>query len=105
MPSAESKCHLFAWIGRTDLKAAAGDPEAGIGPIAQAVLAEPYQAIHLLSDFSAADTKVYIKWLSNQTAADIQSYPSKLSSPTNFGEIYEAATTVLDQLKANKKQL
>ena len=97
--------HLFAWVGRTDLKAAAGDPDAGSGPIAQAVLAEPYKTIHLLSDFSSAETKDYVKWLSDQTTAGVQSYPSKLSSPTNFGEIYEAVTAVLDRLQAIKKEL
>lgn len=105
MPATEGERHLLAWIGRTDLKAAAGDPDAGSGPIAQAVLAEPYKAIHLLSDFSAAETKAYVKWLSDQTTAGVQSYPSKLSSPTNFGEIYEAVTTVLDRLQAIKNQL
>lgn len=105
MPATEAECHLFAWIGRTDLKAAAGDPDAGSGPIAQAVLAEPYKTIHLLSDFSAAETKGYVKWLSDQTTAGVQSYPSKLSSPTNFGEIYEAVTATLDRLQAIKKQL
>ena len=86
MPTTEAERHLLAWIGRTDLKAAAGDPEAGSGPIAQAVLAEPYQAIHLLSDFSAEETKGYVKWLSSQTNAKVQPYPSKLSSPTNLGK-------------------
>jgi hypothetical protein len=105
MPATEVECHLFAWIGRTDLKAAAGDPDAGSGPIAQAVLAEPYKAIHLLSDFSALETQVYVNWLSDQTTAGVQSYPSKLSTPTNFGEIYEAVTAVLDRLQAIKKQL
>lgn len=105
MPATEAEHHLFAWIGRTDLKAAAGDPEAGSGPIAQAVLAEPYKTIHLLSDFSSAETKHYVKWLVGQTTAEVQAYPSKLSSPTNFGEIYEAVTAVLDRLQAIKKQL
>lgn len=105
MPAAKADRHLLAWIGRTDLKAADGDPNAGSGPIAQAVLAEPYKAIHLLSDFSASETNGYVQWLSEQTTAGVHSYPSRLSSPTNFGEIYEAVTAVLDRLEAIKKQL
>lgn len=105
MPTIETERHLFAWIGRTDLKAAAGDPEAGSGPIAQAVLADSYKAIHLLSDFPAADTRVYEKWLSDQTTAGVQTHTATLSSPTNFGEIYEAVTAVLTRLRATKNQL
>jgi transcriptional regulator with PAS, ATPase and Fis domain len=105
MSPSETERHLFAWIGRTDLKAVAGDPEAGSGPIAQAVLAESYKAIHLLSDFSAADTKAYVKWLSDQSSAGVHAHTAALSSPTNFGEIYEAVTAVLTKLHATKNQL
>jgi transcriptional regulator with PAS, ATPase and Fis domain len=86
---------LFAWIGRTDLKAAAGDSDAGIGPIAQGALAESYDGIHLLSDFSGGESKAYIKWLAGQTSATIQLHTVKLSSPINFGEIYEGVVDVL----------
>ena len=103
MPTIDAEQHLLAWIGYTDLKAAAGDPKAGRGPIAQAVLAESYTSIHLLSDLSPQETKKYVKWLSDQTTAEVCSYPSQLSSPTNFGEIYEAATAVLKQLQAIEK--
>jgi len=34
MPDIKAERDPLAWIGRTDLKAAAGDPEAGGGPIA-----------------------------------------------------------------------
>jgi transcriptional regulator with PAS, ATPase and Fis domain len=103
MPTTEAERHLFAWIGRADLRAATGDPDTGRGPIAQALMAEPYKTIHLLSDFSALETKGFVKWLDDQTTAEICFYPSKLSSPTNFGEIYEAVTAVLDKLQATKQ--
>jgi sigma54-dependent transcription regulator len=89
---------LVAWIGRTDIKAASGEPEAGLGPIAQAVGAHRYQAVHLLCDFSAAESKAFFKWISTQTEAKIHLHTVKLSSPINFGEIYERAIAVLGEI-------
>ena len=86
---------LVAWIGRADLKASVGDAGAGLGPIAQAVHAEPYEAVHLLADFAPAETGRFRKWLAKQTNAKIQLHPVKLSSPINFGEIYEGVVEVL----------
>lgn len=105
MSLSNTKHHLFAWIGRTDLKAAAGDPEAGIGPIAQAVVIGAYASVHLLSDFVTSETKAYAKWLSDQTSTEIHTHEAKLSSPTNFGEIYEAVTATLEKSQAAGKPL
>ena len=89
---------LVAWIGRTDLKAASGDPDSGLGPIAQAVVAGQYQSIELLSNFAAQDGEIFREWLGRQTDAGIQIRPVKLSSPIDFGEIYQHAVAVLDQI-------
>ena len=86
---------LVAWIGRADLKASTGDPAAGLGPIGQAVSAEAYKAVHLLADFTPTETGSFKKWLAKQTDAKIQLHPVKLSSPINFGEIYESVVEVL----------
>ncbi len=86
---------LVAWIGKTDLKAAAGESEAGVGPIAQGVHADNYDEIHLLSDFSASESAPFIKWLSSRTTATIHLYAAKLTSPINFGEIYERVIEVM----------
>ncbi len=89
---------LVAWMGRTDLKAATGDPEAGLGPILQGVQAGSYDAIYLLSDFPAAESKSYIKWLASRTSAAIHLRSVKLTSPINFGEIYEHVVEVLNPI-------
>ena len=89
---------LVAWIGRTDLKAEQGDPAAGIGPICQAIRSYPYGAIHLLSNFEPSDARLFVKWLEGEVRLRIQLHSVKLSSPTNFGEIYQCAVTVLNQL-------
>jgi len=96
---------LVAWIGRTDLKAAAGELDAGVGPIAQGVLAGSYDAIYLLSDFPAAEAKSYIKWLASRTGAAIHLHAVKLTSPINFGEIYEHVVEVLEAIDRRGTQL
>lgn len=96
---------LVAWMGRTDLRAAAGEAEAGLGPIAQAVQADRYDAIYLLSDFAAAESKAYIKWLTSRTDATIHLRTAKLTSPINFGEIYERVLEVLETIDKHGTQL
>ena len=80
---------LVAWIGRTDLRAAAGESDVGLGPVAQGVQAGNYDAIYLLCDFPAAESKSYVNWLTSRTGAKIHLRSVKLTSPIDFGEIYE----------------
>ena len=91
---------LVAWVGRTDLKAGRGDAAVGPGPICQAAQAYSYSSIHLLSDFDPGEAKSFMKWLEGKVSAKIQLHLVKLSSPTNFGEIYQGVVAVLNQLKA-----
>jgi hypothetical protein len=58
---------LVSWIGQTDLNAAAGQPEAGIGPIAQTVAFKPFSRLVLLSDYSADRTQLYLDWRRQHT--------------------------------------
>ncbi len=96
---------LITWIGRTDLKAAAGEPEAGQGPISQGVRAGCYDAVHLLSDFSADESNTYVKWLIPQTTATIHLHTAKLSSPIDFAEIYECVVEVLETIDRRSTRL
>ncbi|MEW6490797.1 MAG: AAA family ATPase, partial [Thermodesulfobacteriota bacterium] len=82
---------LVCWIGNTDLKAAVGDPAAGLGPIGRAVAARPFDAVHLLSDYPDSRSAPYAVWLRTQTSAPVRVRAEPLSGPTRFGEIYEAA--------------
>ena len=45
---------LFCWLGATNLKAAAGETDAGLGPVAQAVEARPYGEVLLLNNWKKA---------------------------------------------------
>jgi len=89
---------LLAWIGRTDLNAVKGVPEAGIGPIGQAVTARTYDAVSLLSDYGDTETKGYVKWLKRQGVPTISVRRVKLSNPINFEEIYPSAVAAVEDV-------
>jgi transcriptional regulator with PAS, ATPase and Fis domain len=82
---------LLAWIGHADLKAAAGGA-GGVGPIANAVQALEFDRLSLLSNYSESDTRTYVKWISKRTKAVVAPRIAPLTSPTDFGEIYLAAS-------------
>ncbi len=89
---------LIAWIGNTDIKAARGEIQSGAGPIAEAAKTREFDEIHLLSDHKPAESKVFADWLKQQCGVEAKVWSKKLSGPTRFGEIYEAATEVLQAL-------
>lgn len=76
---------LVSWIGHANLKAAQGDPGAGLGPIAQAVAFKPFARIVLLSDAPIDRTQGYRDWLQARTEAVLELRPVTLPSPTHFG--------------------
>ena len=96
---------LVTWIGRTDLRAASGDQEVGPGPIAQAVHSGRYQVVHLISDFPLGDTKIFTKWIASQGEIKVCLHTVKLSSPINFGEIYERVVEILETIGKPTAQL
>ena len=83
---------LVAWIGRTDLRAPTESEAIGLGPIAQAVDARELDELWLLlADYPKSDVASYLKWLRGRSSTRLEVLPEKLSGPTQFGEIYEAA--------------
>ena len=86
---------LICWLGATDLKAASNSEEVGIGPVAQAVIAKTYDEIALISNYGKDRSLPYIKWLQDKTTVKISAYYESLTSPTNFGEIYQAASRIV----------
>ncbi|HPM51622.1 MAG TPA: sigma-54 dependent transcriptional regulator [Rhodoglobus sp.] len=63
-----------------------------MGPIAQALDARTFDEVVLVSDYPEAEVKAFLGWLKQRTSTSIDASFVKLSGPTNFGEIYEAAT-------------
>jgi len=88
---------LLCWVGKTDLNAAAGEV-AGLGPIAMAATVRNFDEIHLLSNYEKKASAGYVKWLGGHTQAAIQHRFVTLTSPMNYGEIYEAAVDTLLEL-------
>jgi DNA-binding NtrC family response regulator len=88
---------LVSWIGITDLRAAEGHPDSGLGPIGQAVAARSFDRIMLLADLPKPRVQGYVSWLKQHTSAGISLNLVKLSGPTDFGEIYEAAAGVISR--------
>jgi DNA-binding NtrC family response regulator len=82
---------LVAWLGRTDLRAPTEGPVVGLGPIAQALDARPFDEAFLLSDYDESLVTPYLSWLQGRTKTRVEVVPERLTGPTNFGEIYEAA--------------
>jgi len=83
---------LICWLGATDLKASSENEKVGLGPIAQASKSRGYDEIALISNYGKGPTAPYIKWLQEKTPAKITVHYESLSSPTNFGEIYQTAS-------------
>lgn len=81
---------LVTWLGMTDLRAAEGTAEAGLGPIGQAVAWEPFDEVHIISDLGPERTDPYLRWLEARTRK-VELHVTKLTRPTAFGEIYESA--------------
>jgi DNA-binding NtrC family response regulator len=89
---------LISWIGNTDLRAPEEEDRIGVGPIVQACLARQFDRVVLLSDYPAERIADYLKWLKKRIDYPIETHFKPLSGPTNFGEIYEAARTVVAEV-------
>ena len=88
---------LISWIGKADLQAPEKEQLVGKGPIAQALSTRPYDTAVLISDYSKAVVAPFLNWLQPQTKAALTVHYEPLSSPTNFGQIYEAAVRVVTE--------
>jgi len=96
---------LVCWLGMADIRASrgeAGPPKGrgGPGPIASAVGARGYSEIVVLSDQPKGTNSAYGSWLEARGAPPVRFVPAKLTSPTNFGEIYQAAVAAIGDLIA-----
>ena len=81
----------MSWIGVTDLRAVEEGAAIGLGPIAQALRARSFDQAVLVSDFPAPKFQPYVRWLSGVTKTPLDVVPERLSGPTHFGDIYQAA--------------
>jgi DNA-binding NtrC family response regulator len=90
---------LLTWIGNTDLRAPRGQEAVGLGPIAQACAQREFTRVILLTDYPEDEIAEYRKWLKKRVSCPIEVAFVSLTSPTNFGEIYEFAREVASKAK------
>jgi DNA-binding NtrC family response regulator len=93
---------LLAWIGNTDLRAPEHEAEVGLGPIAQAVEDRSFAELWLLANHALAEVQPYLEWLKARTPAPVFLRPEPLSSPTDFGEIYEASVRACEAARRGR---
>lgn len=91
---------LITWIGRTDLRARTETEVVGLGPIAQAVLVRQFDVAYLMTDYPEIEVTQYRQWLGAQTTTRLEVVVEKLTGPTNFKEIYEAAVRTCERATA-----
>jgi transcriptional regulator with PAS, ATPase and Fis domain len=78
---------LLAWIGLADLRGAESD---GSGPIAQALAERAFDYVVLLNNFPVERVAPFERWLKKKTKATLTVRSYALSSPTDYGDIYNA---------------
>lgn len=96
--------YLVCWIGRTDLRAVDESGEVGIGPIAQAAETQQYDVLCLISDYPKTEVQPYIEWLKKRFNKAVEVFQTALTSPTDYGEIYQAAVRVVSGIAALRKE-
>jgi len=89
---------LVSWIGNTDLRAPREEAAVGIGPIAQACVTRNFACVVLLTDYPKEKITEYRTWLKDKVNCPLEVHFCRLSGPTNFGDIYEAAREVLTEV-------
>lgn len=94
------KKYLCAWLGNTDLRALGEEAFIGLGPVAQAVTNRAFDCLVLLSNYSKEQVEGYLDWLKTKKDIPVTVRFVQLISPTDFGEIYQAARSALDGIRS-----
>jgi len=98
-PMQRAPLQLVAWIGRQDLDGVAHDPATG--PIVDFLRAHPATKALLLSDWPKDVASVYRDKLRRAAGTEIEIRPVKLSDPTDYLGIFQAADAALSRLVAH----
>jgi len=95
---------LIAWLGLTDIRASKG-MISGLGPIGQAVVDRNFSKIVIISNSPEKEERIYSSWLKDCANCNIEIYHFDLTSPTEYGEIFDAAKAVIDEIKTNHQDV
>lgn len=91
---------LITWIGAQDIDGV-DNSETGPGPILRTLREEPFDRVELLYNYSEAQKDVagYLARLKNELKVPVVSERIALSSPVDYGDIYQAVGDKLAHLK------
>lgn len=93
---------LVSWVGGSDLKAPSDSHK---GPIAATLEAFDFDAIELLYNYPKEEVHAYLSWLKGQVRTTVRAHEIHLSSPVNFGEIYQKASQHVGRLVSDDTEL
>lgn len=93
---------LFSWLGWTDLRAAQGVNDVGVGPVAQALATGWFNELVLICDCSVSETQDYLDWLGQRDLTPITLHQVELDSPTDFDAIYRHARRIVGKTLADR---
>jgi len=94
---------LLAWLGNTDLRASEMTDSGELGPILNALQSLSFDAVHVLSDHATQRTQAYVKWLIGRSKVSVRARAVKLTSPTDFGEIFRAVDSLIRDIRSESK--
>jgi hypothetical protein len=97
---------LMAWIGDADIGASTQIYSQRLGPIGQAIKEWNFTNAFLLSSRKEGEAEKYIKWLTAQDFSEktsVHLYPQRLTSPTEFKEVYESVKQTIDIINKDFK--
>lgn len=88
---------LVSWIGKADLDASASSDASFLGPLASGILERGFDRAHLLCNYPKKGLDRYLKWLAETcpSGVEISSSSVKLSSPTNYADVYQVAQSAV----------
>lgn len=87
---------VISWIGGRDLHGV----QDATGPVLATLRAIQPSCVYLLYNYPKAEVAAYLDWLSAQVACEVVATHAELTSPIEFGEIYEAAEALLARVWA-----
>lgn len=94
---------LISWIGANDLKALENNESQG--PLIATLEAQPFDRIVLLYNYDTQQVNPYLQLLRQRFDSELQAHHIRLSSPTHFADIYQAANSQLETLKAAREDI
>lgn len=89
---------LISWVGANDLKALDGHTP---GPIAATLEDAAFDVVELLYNYPEELVQQYLSWLAARVNISVQAHAVSLSSPVDFGEIYQHANEHLDRVSSS----